>query len=146
MKLVTSNSQSYLPKNCYTGVGSRDTPPHILDIMTKLATKLSPHYTLRSGGATGADSAFEKGAEFAVIYYANDATPEAIQLASQYHPAWHRCSDYVRRLHGRNSFQVLSQDLTTPSEFLLCWYVNHFILGIYSNMVVGRRYIRFDTL
>jgi len=121
MKVITTNSQSYLPNNYYTGVGKRDTPLHILDIMTKLAVKLSPHYTLRSGGARGADKAFEKGALSANIYYAADATEKSMQLAASYHPAWNSCGEWARKLHGRNSFQVLGDNLNSPSQFLLCW-------------------------
>ena len=46
----------------YAGIGSRNTPENIQAIMTKLATKLeSLGWVLRSGGADGADSAFELG-------------------------------------------------------------------------------------
>lgn len=46
----------------YTGVGSRETPDDILNVMSKTAYKLaSLGWTLRSGGAKGADSAFEEG-------------------------------------------------------------------------------------
>jgi len=31
------------------------------------------------------------------------------------------CSDYAKKLHGRNVKQVLGDDLKTPSDFLLCW-------------------------
>jgi hypothetical protein len=42
-------------------------------------------------------------------------------MAGLYHPAWGRCSDYAKRLHGRNSLQVLGDNLKTPSGFLVCW-------------------------
>ena len=46
----------------YTGVGSRETPDDILKMMTRLGKKLaSEGWTLRSGGAVGADAAFEFG-------------------------------------------------------------------------------------
>jgi len=106
----------------YTGVGSRNTPAHILDLMTKLAVKLfQQQYVLRSGGAKGVDSAFEKGASWYEIYYANDATTESMELAGQYHPKWDACKEWARKLHGRNAFQVLGDDLRTPSKFVLCW-------------------------
>jgi hypothetical protein len=108
----------------YTGVGSRKTPKHVLVIITKVATKLCQEgWILRSGGADGADKAFELGSskEMRHIYYANDATDEAIKLASLYHPAWYKCSDYAKKLHGRNSLQVLGRDLMTPSKFVICW-------------------------
>jgi predicted Rossmann fold nucleotide-binding protein DprA/Smf involved in DNA uptake len=46
----------------YAGIGARSTPPQILSVMTRLASKLEGMgYTLRSGGAAGADTAFERG-------------------------------------------------------------------------------------
>lgn len=46
----------------YTGVGSRETPDDILEVMQQLAKKLADNYwTLRTGGAKGADQAFELG-------------------------------------------------------------------------------------
>lgn len=109
----------------YTGIGSRKTPQHVLNLMTRVANKLeSLGYILRSGGAVGADSAFERGvsnASHKQIFLASDSTPEAEQLASTIHPAWYRCSDYSRKLHGRNCFQVLGKDLKTKSLFVLCW-------------------------
>jgi len=106
----------------YTGVGSRKTPNVILKLMSEIATKLSGlDYMLRSGGAGGADSAFENGATLSRIFYANMATPNAMDIASKFHPAWERCSTYAKKLHGRNAFQVLGLDLNTPSSFLVCW-------------------------
>jgi predicted Rossmann fold nucleotide-binding protein DprA/Smf involved in DNA uptake len=46
----------------YTGIGSREVPNDIQYLMQKIATKLeSLGFTLRSGGASGSDSAFESG-------------------------------------------------------------------------------------
>jgi len=54
----------------YTGIGSRKTPPEILKIMHTLAWHLADKgWTLRSGGAGGADNAFENG----VIQYCEDS-------------------------------------------------------------------------
>lgn len=53
----------YIPgqKNMtYAGIGSRETPIEVLELMTKASTWLgSKGYTLQSGGAIGADMAFE---------------------------------------------------------------------------------------
>lgn len=50
----------------YAGIGSRETPHHILLDMVRMSIILhSLGYTLRSGGANGADSAFEMGADLA---------------------------------------------------------------------------------
>ncbi len=118
----------------YTGVGSRSTPPHILEIMTNLAGKLALEgWILRSGGAQGADSAFEFGAARVngpkEIYRASDANKAALEMAGAIHPAWYKCSDYVRKLHARNCFQVLGRDLRTPSSFLVCWTLSGADIG-----------------
>lgn len=106
----------------YTGVGSRDTPQRVLQIMTRIALKLEVDgYTLRSGGAVGADQAFERGAAVKHIFHANDATPAAMNIASMYHAKWHACSPFAKKLHGRNAFQVLGPALNEPSDFLICW-------------------------
>ena len=109
----------------YTGIGSRETPHDVLELMTRIATKLEQlGYCLRSGGASGADMAFERGVSNTAnkqIFVASDSTAEAEQLASSIHPAWYRCNDYARKLHGRNCFQVLGKDLNTPSQFVICW-------------------------
>jgi hypothetical protein len=118
-------------KKYYTGVGSRATPQHILQIMTAVAAKLmASDWILRSGGADGADSAFEAGAgDYKHIFYANDATSAAMDIAAKFHPAWNRCSAFAKRLHGRNSFQVLGENLDAPSSMLICWTRD----GAYSN-------------
>jgi hypothetical protein len=85
-------------------------------------------YTLRSGGALGADTAFERGADHArgakEIYRTVHATPKAMALAKSIHPNWSACSQYARQLHARNCFQVLGQDLNDPVQFVLCWTPN----------------------
>lgn len=46
----------------YAGIGSRKTPPQALGLMTQLAGAMEQKgYLLRSGGAKGADQAFEAG-------------------------------------------------------------------------------------
>ena len=48
----------------YAGIGSRSTPPEVQAVMRTLANNLEyTGFTLRSGGAKGADSAFEHGVE-----------------------------------------------------------------------------------
>jgi hypothetical protein len=88
-------------------------------------------YWLRSGGAEGADSAFELGASFmkpgtgrhgrARIFRADDATPMAIEMARRHHPCWGLCDTYARRLHGRNAMIILGPELNEPVKFVLCW-------------------------
>lgn len=107
----------------YAGIGSRETPEYVLDKMKDIAFTLQTRgYILRSGGAKGADSAFEEGAgNNKEIFTANDATPEAIELSSKYHPNWYACSSYVKKLHGRNAMIILGADLNTPVDLVVCW-------------------------
>lgn len=123
---------------CYTGVGSRETPPEILAVMRQLAYDLATRgYILRSGGADGADTAFAEGcrlgdgaSEIYVPWFGFNGVRgglvprdwgAAMSLAQHFHPAWDRCSDGARKLHARNGFQVLGRDLMTPSRFVVCW-------------------------
>ena len=54
-----------------------------------------------------------------------DYTPKGEQMvncqriAASLHPAWDRCSQGAKKLHGRNICQVLGRDLETPSSFVL---------------------------
>ena len=117
----------------FTGVGSRKTSQNILDLMRIMAHIFETKgFILRSGGADGADSAFESGITNPAnkqIYYANQATPEAMEIASRFHPVWNKyrmdgspiVSDYAKKLHGRNAFQVLGFNLNEPSDLLVCW-------------------------
>ena len=106
----------------YTGVGARKTPANILQLMTQIAIKLSSMgFTLRSGGAAGADLAFEQGATLKQIFHANMATEQAMAIAAAFHPAWNKMGSYAQKLHGRNAFQVLGPSLCEPSTFLVCW-------------------------
>ena len=119
----------------YSGIGSRQTPQHILGIMTKIGESFAQKgLLLRSGGAIGADTAFERGCDVVKgkkeIFYATnnkgiivseEIMQQALVLAGQVHPAWHRCSDYVKRLHARNGMQILGRELNKPVDFVVCW-------------------------
>jgi hypothetical protein len=128
----------------YSGIGSRETPKEIQQQMVSIGKFLvRKGYVLRSGGASGADSAFEKGCDLVdgkkEIYlpwkkYNRNTSPlhfdiepmlslknRAFEIAEQYHPIWADLKDAVKRLHARNVFQVLGLDLKTPCEFVICW-------------------------
>jgi hypothetical protein len=109
----------------YAGIGSRETPEDILKLMENIAMELSNDsqlWTLRSGGAKGADTAFQRGSEMiSHIYKAKNATPDAIKIAMEHHPAPQHCNDYVKKLHGRNAIIILGPDLKTLVEFVVCW-------------------------
>lgn len=108
----------------YAGIGSRQTPDNILIDMTKIARFLRQikSYVLRSGGAIGADQAFEAGAaDQKEIFKAHDATQDAIDLAAKYHPAWDLCGVYTRKLHGRNSMIMLGEKLDNPVNCVVAY-------------------------
>lgn len=134
---------------CYAGIGSRKTPDTVLDTMRRIGHNLAKlGLILRSGHADGADLAFEHGCvavrgikqiflpwenfnccNIKRVGYAFSRdegyiwppTREAMQMAAQYHPAWHNCSDGAKKMHARNCHQVLGYDLKSPSAFVICW-------------------------
>ncbi len=125
----------------YAGIGSRETPPDILGLITKIAEKLDRQgYTLNSGGASGADTAFEQGSKRKQIFLPSDSfngrhhngvnyfnyqkLPHkdlAEETVSLYHPAPHNLTDYAFKLMARNTFQVLGKNLQQSVEFVICW-------------------------
>lgn len=124
------------PNRCYAGVGSRKTPPAILLLMTGVARRLAAHgYTLHSGGAPGADLAFEQGAVAKTIFlpwYGFQSRPtavhdidqpsaEAFRVAALLHPGWDHLSQAAQKLMARNTHQVLGADLRSPVDFVVCW-------------------------
>lgn len=119
----------------YAGVGSRETPDDICRLMTVLGKALAGHYVLRSGGAIGADKAFERGCDAAqglkLIWTGDSKVSEAAYaLAKEVHPAgkdpdpernFDSFSLFVKTLHARNGYQVLGEDLSSPVDFVVCW-------------------------
>ena len=117
----------------YTGIGSRETPTELKnDIKTIVEHLNKKGYTLRSGGAPGADSFFEEHADKKEIYLPwrgfngntsllFNPTPEAFEMAQKYHPNWGRLSYGAKKLMARNCHQVLGLDLKSPTDFIVCW-------------------------
>lgn len=115
----------------YAGIGSRETPAEILLLMRSIAHQLATRgYILRSGGAIGADQAFEDGCDDAggkkEIFKPCSGAPHraASAIAQSIHPNWEACSPYARACHTRNVYQVLGADLRSPSRFVICWTPN----------------------
>jgi hypothetical protein len=100
--------------------------------------------TLRSGGARGADSAFEEGAgsqkevflpwqgfnsRYGGVkekngYRLASSQPGwkgALETVDTYHPSPEKLSPPGRLLMARNAMQILGGDLKTPSKFVVCW-------------------------
>lgn len=120
----------------YAGIGSRNTPADILDLMVQISSELDQDgWTLRSGGAGGADDAFETHATQKEIYVpwkgfnmredSNDLLLDNLwawrEVSSKVHPAPERCSVGTQRLHGRNAFILLGPELNDPVDMVICW-------------------------
>ena len=117
----------------YAGIGSRETPKEFLNLFTRVAKYLSTkRCVLRSGGAKGADQAFELGAINKEIFLpwkgfegsnSNLVVQDgkAFDIAAKYHPRWNYLSQGAKKLQVRNSCQVLGRDLESPSDFVICW-------------------------
>lgn len=128
---------SHLP---YAGVGSRETPQDVLHTMTVAAAWLSRRgWHLHSGGARGADSAFASGApeDRRTLHLpwpgyeghrggdcripSGETFRKCIEIASELHPAWHKCGRGARSLHARNVPILLGEDLVTPVLAVIAW-------------------------
>lgn len=131
----------------YTGIGSRETPEHILKIMTRLGEIYQTGgLVLRSGGAPGADLAFETNVTSKNIYLpwkgfnGNNSglftiTEDAYILAEQHLLHWNYLKDPVKKLMARNVYQVLGYNLDNPSDFLVCWTQD----GVTKNEEVSKK-------
>lgn len=117
----------------YAGIGARRTPLRILRQMSELALSLRYRgFTLRSGGATGADSAFATGAHgMSAIFVEADGAryPEAMRHAAQFHPKWDLLGPVSKALHARNSLIMLGTNLDAPVRFVVCWTPHGNIAG-----------------
>ena len=132
------------PSRVYAGIGSRKTPQAVLETMERIGRAMARHgWTLRSGAADGADTAFEAGAEHGrgpreiwlpwpgfngrtcdgatTRVSTNNQTNR--DLARQSHPAWHVLRDAVQKLMVRNVHQILGPEpgSSPPSDVVICW-------------------------
>ena len=127
--------------NYYAGIGAREIPEDIRKELIKIgATLASKGYILRSGGAQGADSAFERGCDlvkgskeiFLPWKNFNDSQSpffltknyyDLEPIAKTIYLNWDNVSIGVRKMHARNVQQILGnipgQD--QPVDFVVCW-------------------------
>ncbi len=118
----------------YAGVGSRKTPYALRPRIRRYAQILDEMgYTLRSGGAPGADTFFEEGATRKEIYlpwpgFQRRAgivvgdIPRLRAIAAKYHPAWPHLPHWMQLLHTRNVAQLMGVEEDAPlSKFVLCY-------------------------
>jgi hypothetical protein len=123
----------------YAGIGARRTPPVVCELMVETARLLAARgWTLRTGGAEGADTAFLSGcllwwpAPFELYLpwrgFSDQApatlerpTQRALDIAARYHPRWEQLDDRARQLHARNVHQVLGAECDQPLRMITCW-------------------------
>ena len=125
----------------YAGIGSRDTPQRVIAQMWRIAKTLGERgYTLRTGGALGADEAFRQGSfgynlelmlpwsGYNKHYIDNhrhfSGWSESLEaIAAEHHPAWTRCSHGARKLHTRNVAIMIGLDAGNPKpvDFVVCY-------------------------
>lgn len=123
----------------YAGIGARELPFPLTLEFIKIGRHLAQdkRLVLRSGGAEGADSAFEDGCDDGsgrkeiFLPWKNfnhnkstlvlpDPIPfEIIKIARSIYPRWDKSSEPVRRLHARNVMQILGTDLNDQSAFVI---------------------------
>lgn len=131
-----------------TGIGTRNPPitQELSDIMLIFCNWASERgYTLRSGGAIGMDSWFERlwygpkeifipsatfspdggstwrchGVSSAIYVEHSYTNARAVKIAREIHPAWNAMSRRGKELHTRNVYQVLGEYLDNPSDIII---------------------------
>lgn len=129
----------------YSGIGSREAPKDVIVRAKEIAKSLANlGYVLRSGGASGTDSAFECGCDSvsgkkeiylpeknfnwhpSTLYVGNwPHEAQARVIAEEcYGKSWKHISDWARKAHTRNIAQVLGWTLDDPVEFVICYTSN----------------------
>ena len=104
----------------YAGIGSRETPAEVQGIMRALAAKMEQdNWLLRSGGARGADAAFEAGvsnpAHRAIFlpgqsFNGRRAGPGGYYDAQQL-PGWTEALGTVTRYHPSRGYQLAATEM-----------------------------------
>jgi hypothetical protein len=120
----------------YAGIGSRETPISVLNQMVRVGSFLGQrNFTLRSGGAKGADSAFERGCDLVKgkkqIWMPSEdffplhewATEKASSVCWEF--PLEKMKGYTIKLITRNMFQIFgdkeSFKESTPVDFVVYW-------------------------
>jgi hypothetical protein len=104
----------------YTGIGSRDTPVNILNVMADIASQMP--LKLRTGDASGADKAFRDFSKDPKVFYLNwDAPLWTHIFTDHFHPNPKALSGYARKAMNRNACQILGEYGNVKSDCVICW-------------------------
>lgn len=130
-----------------TGIGSRETPGPICEVFTELGAEARERgWWVRSGHAEGADYAFEEGAKDHCIVYlpwysfnkeakvvgiprTHELRDEVLKIVYKHEPYAKDLSDPVKKIKSRNVYQVLGEDLKSPSDVVVCWTIDGDTIG-----------------
>ena len=130
-----------------TGIGSRETPDDICTRFKEMGAEARERgWWVRSGHADGADYAFEQGAlKHCIVYMpwmtfnknkpilgkprAQQLRDEVLKIVYKHEPYAKDLSDGVKLIKSRNVYQVLGEDLKTPSNVVVCWTEEGQIVG-----------------
>lgn len=136
--------------DAYAGVGARETPTPVLDLMEELAGRLATEgWTLRTGFSPGADQAFCRGALRAggeielflpcpgfeapalskllanaaesQVRVRGQPTAQARRIGAESHPTWHALDQATRLLRSRDVHEVLGENVSDPVALVICW-------------------------
>lgn len=124
-------------KQHYTGIGARDVPGEVASMIEKIAAHMARQgYVLRSGGAEGSSTTFEKGCDgeggekFIYLpwrgFNGNNSPhysiPErAFDIVKSFEPAWNSFSQSAKSLKARYALTILGHDLKKPSACVICY-------------------------
>jgi hypothetical protein len=132
------------------GIGSRETPPNVLADMRAIGKIIIERGDmLRSGGAPGADQAFEWGAtdnpgrmnqidrqceiflpwasfekdsRSWIVPRLLEPADWTFEVAAEYHPRWQWLKQGAKKLHARNVHQILGPTPDSPrTDLVVCW-------------------------
>lgn len=142
----------------YAGIGSRETPPEAMRLMTETAEMLAENgWILRSGNAIGADKAFEVGSPVkqteSYLPWEKGDVPHGITETTRQHELlmrttykspsgqpWNsRMSRSSTLLMTRNGCQMFGTDFTEPTDIVICWTPDgHEIGGTRQALVLAK--------
>ncbi|WP_411839943.1 macro domain-containing protein [Paracoccus sp. ME4] len=147
LSLVSAETDPIADPVFYAGIGARKTPADVLALMREVgALAADAGLGLRSGGAIGADSAFQDGATDAgsglqqifltkprrgMAHGIVNLDPVFKRLARNFHPAPAAITPdpddpddrrhWMLNLMSRNGCQLFGADFTNPSNAVICW-------------------------
>lgn len=118
----------------YAGIGARDTPAKVLGWMERISARLDQKgYCLRSGGARGADTAFERHSTRKEIFTTKGHIPLWCDVfVEHFHPnpdALRAKGEGSVALMARNSMQILGRSGDCPVDFVICWTKGGKVVG-----------------